>query len=133
MEVIAAFLCVVFGYTLLKTWLESRSRMHAERVRLIEKALSSGSLDGDTVQELAYGLSGKKPPKRQSPRGTPGSVILALGWITMFVGIGIASLGGVVGDNDLIAAGVLVAFIGFGVTTYPFALRELQARRSSAQ
>lgn len=133
MEVIAAFLCIVFGYTILKSWLEARSRMHAEKIRLIEKALTSGSLDSETIQELAYGLSGKKPPKREKPPGTRGSVILALGWITLFVGIGIAVLGGVTGSDEPIAAGVLVAVVGFGVTTYPFALRELEARRSGAQ
>lgn len=57
--------------------------------------------------------------------------MLGLGWLTLFSGAGVWALGLVSGDQDPKAAGILVMLIGFGFVTYPFALREMEARRAS--
>jgi hypothetical protein len=36
------------------------------------------------------------------------------------------------GGEEVTASGGLVSLIGFGLVTYPFALRELEARRPAA-
>ena len=35
-------------------------------------------------------------------------------------------------EHDAVAGGVVAAIIGFGLVTYPFALRELEARRAES-
>jgi hypothetical protein len=61
-----------------------------------------------------------------APRG---AWLLALGWIGIFIGLGMVALGGLT-DEGVMEAGLGVALISFGVTTYPFALRELETRRA---
>ena len=45
------------------------------------------------------------------------------------MGLGLAGLGSLDSREHLVGSGLLVSLISFGVTTYPFALRELEARR----
>jgi hypothetical protein len=42
------------------------------------------------------------------------------------------ALGFMLGGEEVTASGGLVSLIGFGLVTYPFALRELEARRPAA-
>jgi hypothetical protein len=61
------------------------------------------------------------------------AVMLALGWIALFVGIALwvagATAGSGYGGKDMVIGGIVTAVVGFGFVTYPFALRELEGRR----
>ncbi len=125
-------LIAIFVFVLIKGHSEQRAKERARKLQLLEDAIKSGNVDRDLVQELAATFSGKRPqatrpPAEQRPRGT---WFLALGWVGIFVGLGIAGLGSFDTQNEeLVGAGLLVSLISFGITTYPFALRELEARR----
>ena len=124
-------LIAIFCFVILKNHTEQRARERARKLQMLEDAIKSGNVDRNTVEDLAAALSGRKPAPRQTD-GTPrprGTAWLALGWIGIFVGLGIAGIGGVSEEEGAIGAGVLVTLISFGITTYPFALRELETRR----
>jgi|SRR5712671_2629700 len=108
-----------------------RAKARSERLRVLEAALEAGA-DRATVEALAYQLTGRKPVAPVAPP-VPGSrfqaLLLALGWLTMFAGLGVWVLSLLVHSHETGAAGVLTALVGFGLVTYPFALRELEARR----
>lgn len=117
-------------FTFAKNWLDARERARGERVRLLEEALKNPNVDRGTVEALAYQLTGAR-----RPRGGPGrflALVLALGWITLFAGIGVSVLGEVTHDKEALAGGIVTAIVGFGLVTYPFALRELEARRAQS-
>ena len=50
--------------------------------------------------------------------------------MALFAGIGMWVFGELEHAKDLLAAGVITSIVGFGLVTYPFALRELEARRA---
>jgi hypothetical protein len=118
----------VFLYMLLKTLIEHIAAGRADRVRLLEEALKSPHLDRPTLESLTYQLTGHRPPRDKGPSRFL-AILLAIGWLTLFVGVGVWVGGVTSGDNDMIAGGIVTAVIGFGLVTYPFALRELEARR----
>jgi len=117
----------ILAFVLVRSGMDHRARVRAERTRLLEQALANPNLDRATLTALAQQLTGAKPPQQRARRGL--AWLLALGWLTLFSGIGVLGLGWLLETKDAVAAGVLVAVIGFGVVTYPFALRELEARR----
>lgn len=128
---LAPILIAIFCFVIIKNHMEQRARERARRLQLLEEAIKSGNVDQNTVEDLAAALSGGKPARRRAD-GTPkprGAGWLALGWIGIFVGLGVAGIGGVSNEESAIGAGVLVTLISFGITTYPLALRELEARR----
>ena len=81
------------------------------------------------VAFLAATFSGKRPAPPAVERRPRGTWFLALGWVGIFVGLGVAGLGSFNNKEQLVGTGLLVSLISFGITTYPFALRELEARR----
>ena len=127
---LALILTPIFLFVLLRSWLEQRSTERAERLRLIEQALANPAVDRATLTTLAHQLTGNRPPSERPHRGM--ALLLALGWLTLFSGLGVWVLGEMTAGSDVSAAGVLVSLIGFGLVTYPFALRELEARRPTA-
>jgi hypothetical protein len=128
MEQIAILLVPIFAFALLKGWLDHRAEARSERVRLLEAALKNPAVDRATVESLTYQLTGaRKPPEKRASRWP--ARVLALGWLSLFTGVGVWVLGEVVNERDAVAAGIIVSIIGFGFVTYPFALRELEARR----
>ena len=118
----------IFVFVLLKIVLDHRSNARADNVRLLEEALKNPALDRATIESLTYQLTGARPVRGGGP-GRLMAFVLAIGWITLFVGLGVAAIGGITNSESATAAGAVTAIIGFGFVTYPFALRELEARR----
>ena len=96
----------IFVFVLLKMMLDQRSKARSENVRLLEEALKNQALDRATIESLAYQLTGNRPPHSTRPTALT-AIVLAIGWITLFTGIGIMVIGGVVGGEDPVAAGAL--------------------------
>jgi hypothetical protein len=118
----------ILGFVLLKMVFEHRAQARADNVRLLEEALKSPHLDRPTIESLTYQLTGH----RVRPGGGHGrlmALVLALGWLALFTGIGLWIAGEFSHDRDMFAGGIITAVVGFGLVTYPFALRELEARR----
>jgi hypothetical protein len=130
METILSILVLVFLFQLGKAQMEQRSKERERQLQALEKALANPSIDRATLQQLAQQLTGAKAPMQRGGVGL--AWLLALGWLTLFTGAGIWMYGTLSpSEPDLDAAGVLVMVIGFGLVTYPFALREMESRRAS--
>jgi hypothetical protein len=127
---LAVILLPLLAFLLIRGQLEQKNRIEAQRLQLLEQALRQGQLDRNSLELLAQQLGGT-PPVPGRPRNRWLALLLALGWVTLFVGIGIAVLGTLSNSRDAFASGILVSIIGFGLVTYPFALRELEARRAA--
>lgn len=129
---IGTILIAIFAYVIIKNHMEQRTKERVRKLQLLEEAIKSGNVDRELIHELAASVSGRRPAPatrptaEQRPRRT---WFLALGWIGIFVGLGMAGLGSLDNREQLVGSGLLVSLISFGVTTYPFALRELEARR----
>jgi len=120
----------IFVFVLLKMILDQRSNARADNVRLLEEALKNPALDRATIESLTYQLTGARPVRGGGPSRLM-AFLLAIGWIALFTGIGIAAIGGITSCEEATAGGVVTGIIGFGFVTYPFALRELEARRQA--
>jgi len=128
MEFLVTLFVIIFVYNLIKAQIDDRSRERQQRLDALQKALANPAVDRATVQQLANQLTGTKSPQERVSSGL--AWMLGLGWLTLFSGAGVWVLGLVSGDQDPTAAGILVMLIGFGFVTYPFALREMEARRA---
>lgn len=116
----------IFAFVLLKMVVEQREQARADKVRLLEEALKSPHLDRPTIESLTFQLTGHRP----RPGGSKVmAVVLGIGWLGLFVGIGLWISGEMANERELTMAGMIVTLAGFGFVTYPFALRELEARR----
>jgi hypothetical protein len=116
----------IAGFLLARTVLEHRAQARADNVRLLEEALKSPHLDRPTIESLAFQLTGS--------RARPGpsrwlALVLAVGWLGLFTGLGLWIGGEMTHEEELVVGGIITTVIGFGLVTYPFALRELDARR----
>lgn len=118
----------ILAFVLLKGYLEQRAAARQDRVRLLERALANPSLDRATIETLTFQLNGVRPARQQGS-GRFLAFLLAMGWLTLFSGLGIWMLGHLLEQEGATGAGVMVAVIGFGLVTYPFALRELESRQ----
>lgn len=122
------FLGVIFGFVLLRGWLDQRAKERIERIRVLEAAIRNPAVDRATVHQIAEQLHGQKPISAARSM----ALVLAVGWITLFVGCGMVLME----INDALpgmrAQAILVAVVGFAMVTYPFALRELELRRSQS-
>ncbi len=116
----------IFVFVLLKMVIDHRATARADNIRLLEEALKSPHLDRAMIETLTYQLTGNRPQKGP---GKLLALVLGLGWIALFTGIGIWVSGEMTNCSGMIMAGTLTGVIGFGLVTYPFALRELEARR----
>ena len=119
---LAAILGPILSYALLKLMLDHSSKERAARLRLLEQALANPQIDRATVNALAQQLTG-------SGRKWGMAVLLAVGWLTLFSGLGLILMGIIRHMAEASAAGAITALVGFGLVTYPFALSELEARR----
>jgi ABC-type Fe3+ transport system permease subunit len=133
MEEIAFFvvpvLITIFVFALIKGWMDARVQSRTERVKLLEEALKNPAIDRATIESLTFQLTGARGPKK--PGSSPlMAIILAVGWIALFAGIGCWVFGEMTHEKDALAGGVITSIVGFGLVTYPFALRELEARRA---
>ncbi|MBL8753194.1 MAG: hypothetical protein JNK15_07825 [Planctomycetes bacterium] len=122
----------IFVFVLLKMILDQRAAARADHVRLLEEALKNPNIDRPTLESLTYQLTGNRAPRNGGPGGIGGAfqaVILAVGWLVLFTGIGVWVGGEMCHDHDMNLGGIVTSIIGFGLVTFPFALRELEARR----
>jgi hypothetical protein len=124
---LAYILVPIFLFVLIRGLVEQRAKERQARLQLLEQALKNPAIDRATITSLAQQLTGARPPSAKPARGL--AWLLALGWLTLFSGLGVWVLGIMLGNEGVQASGLLVSLIGFGFVTYPFALRELEARR----
>ena len=127
MEVVC-ILAPIFLFVLLKMGLEHRAEGRNQTVRLLEQALKNPAVDRATIESLTHQLTGRRPP-RHGGVGSLMTFVLSIGWIALFVGIGLLIVDSVLGGDDVMIGGVVTALAGFGLVTWPFAIRELEARR----
>lgn len=118
----------IFGFVLVKNILEHREKARADNLRLLEEALKNPALDRAMIESLTYQLTGHRPPRAAGPSRLM-ATLLAFGWIAMFTGAGLWGVGWFIDARGLVVAGIITAIVGFGLVTYPFALRELELRR----
>ena len=116
---------------LVGTVLSHRRKQQSECAKLLEKALDNQNVDRGTLEGLAYQLTGNRPLRAGTePQAGWVPWLLALGWILLFLGLGLL-IGGELGlDKDLTIPGCIVGLLGLGFVSFPFALRELEARRT---
>ncbi|MFO1077371.1 MAG: hypothetical protein U1E73_06550 [Planctomycetota bacterium] len=112
------------------TVLSNRQKQQTARSRLLEKALESPNVDRGTLETLAFQLTGRRPVRTPERTGRGVAWLLAIGWFTLFVGGGLLIGGANTHDSELSTAGWIVGLIGLAFVTFPFALRELEARRA---
>lgn len=123
-------LCPIFLFILAKMVIEQRANSRADNVRLLEEALKSPTVDRPTLETLTYQLTGNRPVRQPGTSRTL-AFVLALGWLGLFTGLGLWLAGEMTNCGDLTIAGMITSLVGFGFVTYPFALRELEARRQA--
>ena len=129
MELVIIVVGIAVVWTTL-TLIENRRKCIADQARLLEEALKNPAEDRTTMENLTYQLTGRRPLRNERNGSPVLALVLALGWLALFTGIGLLIGGETYGDRDMGAAGWIVGLIGFGLVTYPFALRELEARRA---
>lgn len=127
---LSLILTPIFSFVLLKMMLEHRSKAREDNVRLLEEALKNPALDRATIESLAYQLTGARSPRTAGPSRVM-ALLLAVGWVALFSGLGIWLIGEIIGQPGATAGGLLTSIVGFGLVTYPFALRELEARQKA--
>ena len=136
MEEIAYFvvpvLATIFLFALCKGWMDSRTQARTERVKLLEEALKNPAIDRATIESLTYQLTGARNPRVNLGMQRLMAVILAIGWFGLFTGIGVWVFGDIANEQDAVAGGIITTIASFGLVTYPFALRELEARRAQS-
>ncbi len=124
---LAFILVPIFAFVLVRGVLEQRAKERGDRLRMLEQALQNQNLDRATLAALAQQLTGAKPPAERGRRTL--AVLLAIGWLMLFSGLGVLVLGMMTHSADASSAGIVTSLVGFGCVTYPFALRELESRR----
>ncbi len=127
---VAYILIPIFAFLIVRAVLEHRATARAENLRLLEEALRNPALDRATIESLTHQLTGRRP-LRNPGTGPAMTVVLSIGWIALFVGIGLLVISGIYHQQDFAVAGIITAISGFGLVTWPFALRELESRRQA--
>ena len=123
---------IIFLYALIKAWLDARAQASARHLELLEAALKNPSIDRATLESLTFQLTGARGPSSGAGGQRVMAIVLAFGWIGLFTGLGIWACGGMTDSSGLETGGIITSIASFGLVTYPFALRELQARRVQA-
>lgn len=131
MEEIALFvvpvLITIFGFALIKSWMDGRAKAESDKVRLLEEALKNPSVDRETVERLADRLAGGAERAR-SGLGGFSRLLFSLGWLAFLGGLALR-LFPPDRDPDWKMSAIWLAVIGFALLTYPFAIREVEQRR----
>ena len=136
MEELAYFVVPVLGtifvFALIKNWMDARVQARSERVKLLEEALKNPAVDRAMIETLTYQLTGARGPRVHLGMQRLMAAVLAVGWLGLFTGIGVWVFGEIINAEDTIAGGIITSIASFGLVTYPFALRELEARRAQS-
>lgn len=122
-------LITIFIFATVKTWMDGRAEAASQRVRLLEEALKNPAVDRAMIETLTYQLTGARKPRQGAGMQRLMAAVLAVGWVGLFTGVGIGVYGDLTNCNDAFAGGIITTIASFGLVTYPFALRELEARR----
>lgn len=119
---------LIFAFALVRGMLDHRAKERFERIRVLEAAIQNPAVDRATVHAIAQQIG-------QTPISAARwmAFVLAIGWLGMFVGAAcwIASNYNEA-MHEYAAAGIVLCLVGFAFVTYPFALRELEVRRTEA-
>ncbi len=131
------FFVVLFTFMLIKHAMDTRAKQQADKLKLIETAIKDGNLDAQAKEDLMVAFTGRRPssPPRQQVQvvGTPYRVgglvkfIAFIGWVALCVGIAFVILTLAFEERGVEIPAVLLSCVGFGLVTYPFVIRELQA------
>ena len=115
------------------------SRVFAHKRRTLELKhetyrvmLESGQLDRQTLDQIISSIEGRPVPVRRNWSGF-GSGIFArasflVGWLSIFVGLGLLVGGQMSRERDMVTAGFIVGLVGIGLASLPLAWREVQAK-----
>ena len=125
-----SFYLLLFGFIVLMSWVRRAAKDRRTRLELVARALERPDLDEATKRMLAETLRGPwrsrfAAQRDGAPVRSPRHLLLIAGWLGIFAGIGMASVGR--GDEEKL--GVVVLLVSIGVVTLPFALREFEKHR----
>ena len=127
-------LTTIFMFVIVLWVISNRAKERRERIRILEEQLRTGRLDGAAQQRAMDELTRRPahtPPSAPSAAARPFSsgsrFVFAIGWIGLFLGIGLLLHGGR-GETE---AGLIVGSLGFAFITLPIAIRELESDRRS--
>lgn len=128
MEAILSIVVVALCYALVKRSMDQKAKDRADTLRLLEEALRHPQIDRQTVEALAGRLT------RVGGRvGVLSAMFLFVGWIGLFVAagllVGASHFASPQQADDMRIGGWITGLCAFGCLSYPFALRELEARR----
>ncbi len=138
---VPSFFYIVFGFILIKVWMDNRSKQAQERLRVIDDALKRGDLDEASRDEMVQALTGRRVKSRPVPQpqvpanpANPGAVgvlmklVTFIGWMAFCVGMAfVIIVSSTHGYSDLELPATILSCAGFGMLTFPFVIRELQA------
>jgi hypothetical protein len=135
-EALVMLCCMLFaGFCV---WMTMRHKVRTERLKILQKALDSGSLDDATRRQLleAFAADAQVPMAiwravaANAGKVTRGLLFVA-GWLTFTIGgcCLVAMLMFKASRYDIEGAAIATS-IGFGLVTLPLAMRELEARRA---
>jgi hypothetical protein len=133
-----SIIAVIFIFVLIKHTMDTKAKQDRERLRLIEEALRSGNLDDRSREELMGTLTGRRQsaPKPHAPvmARNPNDVgffmkfTAFIGWISFCIGISFFILCANSHNYEfLMVPATILGCAGFGLVTYPFVIRELNA------
>ena len=144
---IYTILAFVLGYMLVKHAIDVMENRDKERLRILEDALRDGDMDDETKEQLMQGLAGRRAGGRMGRAAAarasapvvsyPASgwmkFIAFVGWIVLCLGVAFIMIATCTRAYGMEAPAAVLTCLGFGLTTYPFVIRELQSvpRRSA--
>lgn len=129
---VVPILITCFIFAIVKAWMDARIEAVNQRLKLLEEALKNPAVDRALIETLTYQLTGGRKPRQGAGVQRLMAVVLAVGWTGLFTGIGIWIYGDMVPCPAAYAGGIITTIASFGLVTYPFALRELEARRAQS-
>ena len=124
-EVVATIFAFILAVVVIPKIVSALAKSRERRLEALERALASPTLDADNRRVLIAELA--RPTGLAALFASGRRLIVAAGWVGVFVGIGMLASG-----SRLEQQGILVALMSFGVLTLPFAMRELDARKHGA-
>lgn len=137
-------LTCIFGFILVKHAMDNASQEKQRKMDLLEEAVRSGALDQESKEQLMQGLAGQprraraerpaKPAKNPYAVGLFTRFMAFVGWMAMALGVAFAIIVNISYGNDYLdVPAAILCSVGFALTTYPFVIRELQARTPVAE
>jgi hypothetical protein len=138
-EAIVVVLPSMFVFIAVLVAMGSRHYQRIERLKVMQKAIESGTLDDATRRTILEALSADQRQGSEWMRALgqhltflARNLLFIGGWITMFVGGAFWLLSSIRDEDSRYQQdGLIATFVGFALVTVPLALRELESRRQS--